>query len=40
MPYYIVVKKKLPTTIVMFGSKEAVLARLYGSLDKFLENYK
>ena len=40
MPYYIVVKKKLPTTIVMFGSREAMLARLYGSLDKFLENYK
>ena len=40
MPYYIVVKKKLPITIVMFGSREAVLARLYGSLDKFLENYK
>jgi hypothetical protein len=40
MPYYIVVKKKLPTTIVMFGSQEAMLARLYGRLDKFLENYK
>jgi hypothetical protein len=40
MPYYIVVKKKLPITIVMFGSREAMLARLYGSLDKFLENYK
>ena len=39
MPYYIVVKKKLPVKIVMFGSREAVLARLYGSLDKFLENY-
>jgi hypothetical protein len=40
MPYYIVVKKKLPVKIVMFGSQEAVLARLYGNLDKFLENYK
>ena len=39
MPYYIVVKKKLPVKIVMFGSREAMLARLYGSLDKFLENY-
>ena len=39
MPYYIVVKKKLPVKIAMFGSREAVLARLYGSLDKFLENY-
>jgi len=24
----------------MFGSREAVLARLYGDLNKFLENYK
>jgi hypothetical protein len=39
MPYYIVVKKKLPIAIVMFGSREAMLARLYGSLDKFLDNY-
>jgi hypothetical protein len=39
MPYYIVVKKKMPIKIVMFGSREAMLARLYGSLDKFLENY-
>jgi hypothetical protein len=39
LPYYIVVKKKLPVKIVMFGSKEAMLARLYGNLDKFLENY-
>ncbi len=39
MPYYIVVKKKLPTKIVMFGSREAMLARLYGDLDKFLSNY-
>ena len=40
MPYYIVVKKKLPTTIVMFGSREAMLARLYGDLNKFLDNYQ
>lgn len=39
MPYYIIVKKKLPIKIVMFGSREAMLARLYGSLDKFLDNY-
>jgi hypothetical protein len=39
MPYYIAVKKKLPEKIVMFGSREAMLARLYGDLDKFLENY-
>jgi hypothetical protein len=40
MPYYIVVKKKLPVKIVMVGSREAVLARLYGNLNIFLENYK
>ncbi|CAB4137932.1 hypothetical protein UFOVP328_140 [uncultured Caudovirales phage] len=39
MPYYIVVKKKLPVKIVMFGSREAMLARLYGNLPKFLQNY-
>lgn len=39
MPYYIEVKKKLPTQVIMFGSREALLARLYGDLDKFLENY-
>lgn len=40
MPYYIVVKKKLPVKIVMFGSREAMLARLYGNLNKFLDNYQ
>lgn len=39
MPYYIEVKKKLPINIVFFGAKEAMLARLYGDLDKFLSNY-
>jgi hypothetical protein len=39
MPYYIVVKKKLPVKIVMFGSREALLAKLYGDLGKFLSNY-
>lgn len=39
MPYYIEVKKKLPVNIVFFGSREAVLAQLYGSLKKFLQNY-
>jgi hypothetical protein len=40
MPYYIEVKKKIPMNIVFFGSKEAMLARLYGDLDKFLSNYQ
>lgn len=39
MPYYIEAKKKIPVRIIMFGSREALLARLYGDLDKFLENY-
>ena len=39
MPYYIEVNKKIPKNIIFFGSKEAMLARLYGDLDKFLSNY-
>ena len=40
MPYYIVVKKKIPTKIVLFGSQEAVMINLYGNLNKFLDNYR
>jgi hypothetical protein len=39
MPYYIEVKKKIPIAVIFFGSREAVMARLYGDLNKFLENY-
>jgi hypothetical protein len=39
MPYYIEVKKKIPINVVFFGSREAMLARLYGDLNKFLDNY-
>ena len=39
MPYYIEVNKKIPKNIIFFGSKEAMMARLYGDLDKFLSNY-
>lgn len=39
MPYYIETKKKIPLRVIMFGSREALLARLYGDLDKFLSNY-
>lgn len=35
-PYYIDVKKK---QLVMFSSREAMLATLYGDLQRFLENY-
>ena len=40
MPYYIKVKKKIPESIVFFGSREAMLAQLYGNLNKFLDNYQ
>jgi len=39
MPYYIHVIKGVPKKIVFFGSQEAMLANLYGALDKFLSNY-
>ena len=39
MPYYIEVNKKIPKNIVFFGAKEAMIARLYGDLNKFLDNY-
>jgi hypothetical protein len=39
MPYYIEVKKKIPINVVFFGSREAMLAKLYGDLNKFLDNY-
>lgn len=40
MPYYIMVKKKIPQSIVFFGSREAMLAQLYGDLNRFLDNYQ
>lgn len=39
LPYYIVVKKGVPTSVIFFGSKEAMLVNLYGDLQKFLNNY-
>ena len=38
-PYYIEVVKNIPVKLVLFDSKEAVLANLYGDLRKFLDNY-
>jgi len=40
MPYYIHVIKGVPKKIIFFGSQEAMLANLYGSLSRFLENCK
>ena len=39
LPYYIVIKKGVPTSVIFFGSKEAMLVNLYGNLQKFLDNY-
>ena len=38
-PYYIVSKKKMPVKIIFFGSKEAMMANLYGNIKKFIDNY-
>lgn len=40
MPYYINVKKKMPTEIIMFSESEAILVRLYGNLKTFIERYE
>ena len=39
-PYYIVTKKGFPMDVIFFSAKEAMLVNLYGSLDKFLDNYQ
>jgi hypothetical protein len=39
MPYYIKSQKQKVVKLTFFGSQEAVLANLYGDLEKFLDNY-
>jgi hypothetical protein len=39
LPYYIVIKKGVPLSVIFFGSKEAMLVNLYGNLQKFLDTY-
>lgn len=39
MPYYIIYSKGIPKSVVFFDSRDAVLVNLYGSLEKFLDNY-
>jgi hypothetical protein len=39
-PYYIHAVKGIPKSIVFFGSREAVMANLYGNLQQFLDNYQ
>lgn len=38
-PWYVKFHKQMPKTLVFFGSKEAMMANLYGDLKRFLENY-
>jgi len=38
-PWYLYTVKMIPRTLVFFGSKEAMMANLYGDLKKFLDNY-
>ena len=38
-PWFIITHKMMPKTLVFFGSKEAMMANLYGNLKKFLDNY-
>ena len=38
-PWFIVSHKQMPRSIVFFGSKEAMMANLYGDLKRFLDNY-
>lgn len=38
-PYFIESRKGLARKLVMYGSQEAVLANLYGDLDRFIDNY-
>lgn len=40
MPYYIMLEKRIPRQVVFFGSQEAMLARLYGDIQRFLEFYR
>lgn len=40
MPYYIETKKKMPTKIIFFGSREAMMANLYGGVQKFIDSYQ
>jgi hypothetical protein len=38
-PYYIHIEKHKIQKLIFFGSKEAMLANLYGDLEKFLKSY-
>jgi hypothetical protein len=39
-PWYIVINKKMPKSIVFFSSQEAMMANLYGDLKRYIDNYR
>ena len=39
-PYYIMAKHTVPRKVVLFGSAEAVAVNLYGSFERWLDNYQ
>ena len=39
-PYYIKAIKGIPRKVIFFGSREAVMVRLYGDLKQYLDNYQ
>lgn len=39
-PYYIMAINTIPKKIVLFGSAEAVVINLYGSFERWLDNYQ
>ena len=38
-PYYIEIEKKVARRLIMFSSREAMMATLYGDLQTFLKQY-
>ena len=39
-PYYILAINTIPKKIIIFGSAEAVVINLYGSFERWLDNYQ
>ena len=39
-PWYVKFHKQMPKTLVFFGSKEAMMANLYGDLKRFIDSYQ
>ena len=39
-PWYVKFHKQMPKTLIFFGSKEAMMANLYGDLKRFIDSYQ